>query len=168
MTLEQCCNMLCEMAPQVAKLTEAFAKLSPGVAATPATPEDNDSMGGTCGTGRALVAATPGATDPAAKKDDGKVGETKECVFVVDGANRLLAAAMVADGLTAEQAAKLSADPAVARVWEDRARTLRTNASANYLGLLTSPDGLRTPLGLKGEDVVIGVIDSGIATAPSW
>ena len=75
MTLEQCVAMVSELAPQVAKLTEAFAKLSPGAAATMATPEDNDSMGGDKGAaGAAGAAATPGATDPAAKKDDGGEG----------------------------------------------------------------------------------------------
>lgn len=72
MTLSQVAALVGELAPQVAKLTEAFAKLSPGAAATTATPEDNDSMGGD--KGAAGAAATPGATDPAAKKDDGGEG----------------------------------------------------------------------------------------------
>lgn len=72
MTLSQVAALVGELAPQVAKLTEAFAKLSPGAAATTATPEDNDSMSGD--KGAAGAAATPGATDPAAKKDDGGEG----------------------------------------------------------------------------------------------
>lgn len=65
--------------------------------------------------------------------------------------------------LTAAQAAALAAHPAVARVWEDGTRTLRSNASASFLGLLDAADGLRSARGLKGEGIVIGVIDSGIA-----
>lgn len=72
MTLSQVAALVGELAPQVAKLTEAFAKLSPGAAATTATPEDNDSMSGD--KGAAGAATTPGATDPAAKKDDGGEG----------------------------------------------------------------------------------------------
>lgn len=60
MTLSQVAALVGELAPQVAKLTEAFAKLSPGAAATTATPEDNDSMSGDKGA--------------AAKKDDGGEG----------------------------------------------------------------------------------------------
>lgn len=64
--------------------------------------------------------------------------------------------------LTAEQAAALAADPAVARVWEDRTRKLRTNASASFLGLTDPASGLREARGLSGENIIIGVIDSGI------
>ncbi len=69
MTLEQVASLVGELAPQVAKLTEAFAKLSPGAAttATPAATEvDNDSLGGDKG-------ATPAAAAPA-KKDEGGEG----------------------------------------------------------------------------------------------
>lgn len=64
--------------------------------------------------------------------------------------------------LTAAQAAELAADPAVARVWLDDTRKLRTNASPAFLGLLDPAAGLRKSLGLQGEDIVIGFIDSGI------
>ena len=69
MTLEQVASLVGELAPQVAKLTEAFAKLSPGAAtATPAEPAGDKG------------APAPAATDPAtpapapAKKDDGGEG----------------------------------------------------------------------------------------------
>ncbi|MCC7257839.1 MAG: S8 family serine peptidase [Gammaproteobacteria bacterium] len=64
--------------------------------------------------------------------------------------------------LTPEQVATLRARPEVRRVWEDRVKKLRTNASARALGLLDPDTGLRSARGLDGEDVVIGVIDSGI------
>lgn len=67
MTLSQVAALVGELAPQVAKLTEAFAKLSPGAAATTATPEDNDSMSGD--KGAAGATATPEA------KKDGEGGE---------------------------------------------------------------------------------------------
>ena len=64
MTLEQVASLVGELAPQVAKLTEAFAKLSPGAAtATPAEPAGDK--------GAPAHAATP--AEPA-KKDDGGEG----------------------------------------------------------------------------------------------
>lgn len=70
MTLEQVASLVGELAPQVAKLTEAFAKLSPGAAATTATPEDNDIMGGD----KTPDAGATNAMTPEAKKD-GEGGE---------------------------------------------------------------------------------------------
>ncbi len=64
--------------------------------------------------------------------------------------------------LTPAQVAALRARPEVRRVWQDRVKTLKTNASARALGLLDPGGGLRAAQGLDGEDVVIGVIDSGI------
>ena len=61
------------------------------------------------------------------------------------------------------QANKIKNMPEVMRVWEDEVRTLTTNFSADFLGLFDSAVGLRGPLGLDGDGVVIGVIDSGIA-----
>src|SRR5690606_32333513 len=40
--------------------------------------------------------------------------------------------------------------------------TLETNNSAIFLGLEEPKGGLRADLGLQGEDVIIGIIDSGI------
>ncbi|UCG73071.1 MAG: S8 family serine peptidase [Chromatiales bacterium] len=65
--------------------------------------------------------------------------------------------------MTAVQAQKLRARRGVLRVWEDRVRYLATNNSAGFLGLLDGATGLRTARGLSGENVVIAVIDSGIA-----
>ena len=65
--------------------------------------------------------------------------------------------------LTRLQAQKLRAQRDVLNVWPDRTRYLYTNDSPAFLGLLSPSGGLNTALGLKGDGVVIGVIDSGIA-----
>lgn len=60
------------------------------------------------------------------------------------------------------QAHKLEGMPEVLRVWEDEVRPLATRYSPDFLGLFDKDVGLRAA-GLDGEDVIIGVIDSGIA-----
>ncbi len=65
--------------------------------------------------------------------------------------------------LTAVQAQKISSRKDVLHVWKDRVRYLDTNDSPVFLGLYDATAGLTSALNLKGEDVVIGVIDSGIA-----
>ncbi len=65
--------------------------------------------------------------------------------------------------LSSVQAQKLRSRRDVRNVWEDRPKFVETNASASFLGLLAENGGLRSALGLRGEDIVIGVIDSGIA-----
>ena len=65
--------------------------------------------------------------------------------------------------LTATQARKLRARRDVSNVWEDRPKFIETNDSPGFLGLTSKNGGLRSDLGLRGEDIVIGVIDSGIA-----
>ena len=71
MTLEQCIAVISELAPQVAKLTEAFGKLAaPAAAGT--TEVDNDGMGGDKG---ATPAAGVAAAAAAPAKKDGEGGE---------------------------------------------------------------------------------------------
>ena len=60
------------------------------------------------------------------------------------------------------EAAKMRHLPEVLHVWEDEVRPLVTDDSPNFLNLFNRESGLRGPEGLDGEDVVIGVIDSGI------
>jgi subtilisin family serine protease len=61
------------------------------------------------------------------------------------------------------QAHKLASLPEVLHVWEDEIRPLATNFSLDFLELFDPSNGLRGGAGLDGEDIVIGVIDSGIA-----
>ncbi len=68
----------------------------------------------------------------------------------------------VAVKLTRAQAARLQLRKDVKRIWTDTKRTLNTATSAQFLGLLDEQGGLRTDLGLQGEGIIIGVIDSGI------
>ncbi|MGI9309097.1 MAG: S8 family serine peptidase, partial [Gammaproteobacteria bacterium] len=64
--------------------------------------------------------------------------------------------------LTPQEAEQMRLRKGVTRVWEDTHRTVSTNDSPTFLGLLDADGGLAADLGLSGEDVVIGVIDSGI------
>jgi subtilisin family serine protease len=67
-----------------------------------------------------------------------------------------------AASMTPAQAATLEQMPEVLHVWEDEVRPLATSFSAEFLGLFEPEVGLRGALGLTGEDIVIGVIDSGV------
>jgi subtilisin family serine protease len=64
--------------------------------------------------------------------------------------------------LTASQASRLAGRPEVARVSIDTEQRVRTSNSAVFLGLLDQNGGLRADLGLRGEGIVVGVIDSGV------
>ncbi len=65
--------------------------------------------------------------------------------------------------MTPAQAVKAEHMQEILRVWEDEVRPLATNYSADFLELFDSGDGLRGPLALSGDGIIIGVIDSGIA-----
>ena len=62
--------------------------------------------------------------------------------------------------LSTSQVAKLKNNPDVLNVWPDELLQMDTANTPAFLGL-TTPGGLHT-LGTKGEDVIIGVVDSGI------
>lgn len=66
--------------------------------------------------------------------------------------------------MTEVQAEKLRGKRGVAGVWEDRLRYVSTIDSPDFLGLNDGESGLNQAQGLSGEDVIIAVIDSGIAT----
>jgi subtilisin family serine protease len=65
--------------------------------------------------------------------------------------------------LSAEQVARLARDPDVARIWPDTEQRVQASDSSIFLGLDDPSGGLTADLKLRGEDVVIGVIDSGVA-----
>jgi subtilisin family serine protease len=65
--------------------------------------------------------------------------------------------------LTAAQVSRLAQSPDVERIWQDTDQYLSTNNSSAFLGLQDPAGGLRADLGLRGENVVVGIIDSGIA-----
>lgn len=64
--------------------------------------------------------------------------------------------------LTPAQVAGLRKDKSVLNVWQDQAYKLDTNNTSRFLGLLNEDEGLRARFGLKGQGVIIGMIDSGI------
>jgi hypothetical protein len=65
--------------------------------------------------------------------------------------------------LTAAEVSRLAQSPEVERIWPDTDQYLQTNNSAIFLGLQDPVGGLRADLELRGENVVVGIIDSGIA-----
>ncbi|HET7607308.1 MAG TPA: S8 family serine peptidase, partial [Gammaproteobacteria bacterium] len=65
--------------------------------------------------------------------------------------------------LTAAQVSRLAQSAEVERIWQDTDQHLNTNNSSRFLGLQNPVGGLRADLGLRGENIVVGVIDSGIA-----
>ncbi|MCZ6475418.1 MAG: S8 family serine peptidase [Gammaproteobacteria bacterium] len=65
--------------------------------------------------------------------------------------------------LTSNQISRLKRSGTVARVWLDTEQQVQTNNSAIFLGLQDQNGGLRADLELRGEDIIIAVIDSGIA-----
>ena len=62
--------------------------------------------------------------------------------------------------LTAAQLATLQAQPDVLRVWADEEQFADTSSTPDFLGL-TAEGGL-WDMGVVGEDIIIGVVDSGI------
>ncbi len=65
--------------------------------------------------------------------------------------------------LTPAQVARLRKDKTVVGVWENQKFKVDTNNSPAFLGLLNKKaGGLRAKRGLRGEDIIIGVVDTGI------
>ena len=63
--------------------------------------------------------------------------------------------------LTPAEAEKLRGDKTVLNVWEDFAYTIDTSNSPSFLGLDDPQEGLRRKLRLKGDDIIIGILDTG-------
>lgn len=62
--------------------------------------------------------------------------------------------------LSEKQKAELESHPDVIGVWEDQLEVINTSNTPEFLGL-TGPGGQHS-LDIKGEDVIIGIIDTGI------
>lgn len=65
--------------------------------------------------------------------------------------------------LTAGEVSRLARRPEVQHIWKDSLRYVQADDSAVFLGLLNPSGGLRADLKLRGDGIVIGVVDSGIA-----
>ncbi|MBT8091198.1 MAG: S8 family serine peptidase [Gammaproteobacteria bacterium] len=65
--------------------------------------------------------------------------------------------------MSAAQAQKLENLSEVLNVWEDEIRPMALRYSPTFLGLFDSEIGLRSTQGLDGADIIIGMIDSGVA-----
>ena len=63
--------------------------------------------------------------------------------------------------LTEAQVAKLQATPGVVSVTKDELLQLNTSSTPAFLGL-SGDDGFYARTGAKGEDVIIGIVDSGV------
>ncbi len=71
--------------------------------------------------------------------------------------------------LTAGEAETLKRSGTVAAVWEDYAVDVDTNDTSDFLGLNDRREGVRAALGVTGEDVIIGILDTGaIQEHPSF
>ncbi|MEL6869430.1 MAG: S8 family serine peptidase, partial [Pseudomonadota bacterium] len=74
-----------------------------------------------------------------------------------------------AASLTPAEAAALKANENVVQVWEDYAYEINTNDTSEFLGLNDRREGLRARGNLKGENIIIGVMDTGaIPENPSF
>lgn len=67
--------------------------------------------------------------------------------------------------LTGAEVAALARRRDVENIWLDTEQRVQTNNSAVFLGLLDQDGGLRADRDLRGEGVVVGVIDSGVAAS---
>jgi subtilisin family serine protease len=63
--------------------------------------------------------------------------------------------------LTQQQAQKLAATPGVLTVSKDEIRRVDTASTPTFLGL-TGPSGVYNTYGVNGENVIVGIIDSGV------
>ena len=65
--------------------------------------------------------------------------------------------------LNAAQVSRLAQLGEVERIWLDTEQQAQTNEAPSFLGLEDQVGGLRADLKLRGENVVVGIIDSGVA-----
>ena len=107
------------------------------------------------------------STDPAVESYVEHLEQTHDALIAsVGGGEKLHSYRYAFNGFAGELSpaavARLAHRPEVIGIWADSSRTLETNNASLFLGLYDQNGGLRADLGLTGEDVVVGVIDSGI------
>jgi len=123
--------------------------------------------------GRAGFAATkPGrgdrldATNPAVESYVRYLEQSHDAILAAVGGEKIHSFRYALNGFAGRLGpaalARLAHRPEVVGIWRDSMHTLETNNSSLFLGLLDQTGGLRADLGLTGENVVVGVIDSGI------
>ncbi|MFT3953203.1 MAG: S8 family peptidase [Piscinibacter sp.] len=105
-------------------------------------------------------------TSPDVTAYTGYLMSRQDAVVAAAGvARKTYSYANVFNGFAAElddaQLAKLATLPGVISVTRDEARQLDTATTPAFLGL-SGPDGVWTKLGIKGEGVVIGIVDGGV------
>ena len=132
---------------------DGAASYDGGVAAFAATaPEDGERID---------------STDPAVESYVEHLEQTHDTLIAaVGGGEKVHSYRYAFNGFAGELSpaavARLAHRPEVVGIWADSSRTLETNNASLFLGLYDQDGGLRADLGLTGEDVVVGVIDSGI------
>lgn len=124
--------------------------------------------GGTAG----FAATKPGigerldSTDPTVESYTRHLVQAQDAILATTGGEKIHSYSHAFNGfaarLSAAELTRLAHRPEVRGIWRETYRTLQTNNSSLFLGLLDQQGGLRAELGLTGEDVVVGVVDSGV------
>lgn len=107
------------------------------------------------------------ASDPSVRSYVGFLEATHDALISsIGGGEKLYSFLYAFNGFagrfTSDEIRRLAHRPEVIGIWRDSYHTLQTNNSSLFLGLLDQQGGLRADLGLTGEDVIVGVIDSGV------
>jgi subtilisin family serine protease len=106
------------------------------------------------------------AADPAVARYAGYLEQQHDAMLATVGGEKIHSFRYSFNGfaaaLTPADLTRLAHRPEVVAIWPDSIHTLETINSSRFLGLQDQSGGLRADLGLTGEDVVVGVIDSGV------
>lgn len=108
----------------------------------------------------------PNPDTGAVKRYRDKLTKSQDAAIASVGAEKIYNYTVAFNGfaavMTGADAAELAAQDDVLSVWKDEIRQPATDNSPEFLGLTDPTSGLWAAEGLLGEDVVIGVIDTGI------
>lgn len=153
MTLEQCATMLSELAPQVAKLTEAFASLGKPAAAAPAVtdaePKPAAAAGGEGGEGTPAGSATDAEPKPAPAMDAAEI----ERSMVERFAKRDTLAAQISKHVGAFDHASMTLDAVVAYGCEKLGvKAEKGQEAAALQGFLQAKPGATPSASVAGMD----------------